>query len=466
MNQIATLRPALEKLVDHALGVSFDQLPEQTARMVEARLADIVGCAIGGARADGCANLLDLFTRQGGAAQSRVIGTDIRLPAVNAAMVNAIFARSFDYEVMTVRYHDELIPSHHAATTITCALAAADMVGASAKQLIAAIAVGDDLSARLLIASGLDFSQGWDGSSVYSAPGAALAASKLLGLDRQTTIHAIGLAVAQISHTIQDLYDGSSGFKLAQGTAARNAMTAVELAAAGWTGMIDPLGSRFGFFNQYTAGCARPHVLTEDIGKSYFAEEHFKKYPSCMATHLGIEAALQAHAMQEIDPAEVSGVTIRMPRARMGNFCNKPFEPRDFPHCDAIFSYAFPVANAVMKGSVVPSDYLRGQEGWAHTKALTDRTTVEAAEDGRQGVEVEVSLRCGTTVKAYADTLTADPRSGAYDPVRARQKFLQQVEGAGWPSDEAETAFDMLSNFRDSAMVGNVRLSFRQGSPS
>jgi 2-methylcitrate dehydratase PrpD len=436
------LRPALTALVDHALSVRPEDLPREALEAAKARLTDVVGCALGGIRADGNAGLLDLMLAQGGAGQARVIGTPHRLPAINAAMVNAVFARSFDYEVMTVRYHDELIPSHHAGTTIPTALAAADHVGASGAELLAAIVVGDDLAARLLIASGLDFGQGWDGSSVYSAPGAALAAARLYGLDRDQTIHAIGLTVAQISHTIQDLYDGAMGFKLSQGTAARNALTAVELARAGWVGMTDPLGARFGFFATYTAGCSRPEVLGEALGSAYFAEAHFKRYSSCMATHNGIEAALALYEAHDFDPATIERLTVRVPAARMGNFCNKPFAPRAFPHCDAIFSYTFPVSIALQTGSVQPDAYLRGAEGWAVGQRLTDRATVAPLPEGRIGAEVEIALADGRVLSAANDRLAADPRFGGYDPVIASAKFRGQAE----PRHGAARTSDMLAS--------------------
>tara|TARA_R110000751_G_scaffold234229_9_gene335884 strand:+ start:192813 stop:193517 length:705 start_codon:yes stop_codon:yes gene_type:complete len=227
------LTDQLMHLVHHGLSVSVDDIPPDTRTAVTARLVDVVGCALGGARADGCAELRDLFVDQGGAPEASVLGTAYRLPAANAAMTNAICARSFDFEVMTVRYHDELIPSHHAATIVPVALALGQATGASGAETLAAMLVGEDLSARLLIASGLDFGQGWDGSGLYSGPGAALTAARLLQLTPNQTIHAIGLAVAQLSHTIQDLYDGSTGFKFGQGTAARNAIVSAQLAKGG-----------------------------------------------------------------------------------------------------------------------------------------------------------------------------------------------------------------------------------------
>ncbi|MEC7763645.1 MAG: MmgE/PrpD family protein [Pseudomonadota bacterium] len=449
------LRAPLEALVDHGLTVRFDELPDAVVASAKARLSDVVGCALGGARADGCAGLLDMMVGQGGAPEARVIGTEYRLPAINAAMVNAIFARSFDFEVMTVRYHDELIPSHHSATTTSVALAAADIVGASGQDMLTALIVGDDLAARLLIASGLDFGQGWDGSSVYSVSGAVLAAARLYGLDRPQTIHAIGLAVAQISHTIQDLYDGSPGFKLSQGTAARNALTAVELAKHGWAGMTDPLGSRFGFFATYTAGCTRPEVLTEDIGRSYFAEEHFKRYPSCMATHHGIEAALAVQAMDGFDAEQVEEVTIRVPERLLGNFCNKPFAPRAFPHCDAIFNFAFPVSVALQTGAVVPENYLGGAEGWAFGKTLTDRTKVGALGDGRRGIEVSAVLSDGRVFTQHNDRLGADPRDGGYDPARAEAKFRMQAE-PGHGGDRSGHIFESLARVEMAARVSDL----------
>lgn len=431
------LMTELGEIIDAGLRVEFDDLPAETVAAVEARLVDVVGCALGGFGAEGNMAIRDLVGSWGGTPEAGVLGTATRLPAVHAAMVNAIAARSYDFEVMSVLIGDRLIPSHHAATTVMTALALAEAHQASGRDMLTAIAVGDDLSARLLAASGLDFSQGWDGSAVYSAPGAALIAARLLGLSREQTLNAVALTIAQISHTIEDLYDGGTSFKLGQGTAARNAILAAGLAARGWTGMKDALGGRYGFFRQYTAGCVDKEILTGDLGRTFYGEAYFKPYPSCMATHLALECALGLHQISPVDPASIAAITVRMSAPRLDNFCAKPFEAREFPHCDAIFSYRYPVALALTKGHVAQDDYSDAAIRSPRVAAVCETIALEALTDDRKGVEIEIKQMNGETRRHYQEQLWYDPRCSSSDEGRADAKFLGQAQRAGLDADAA-----------------------------
>lgn len=447
------LFPELNAIVDSGLAIRFEDLPAVTVAAVEARIVDVVGCALGGFGADGNMAIRELVGSWGGTPEATVLGTTTRLPAVHAAMVNAIAARSYDFEVMSVLIGDRLIPSHHAATTVMTALALAEANQSSGQDFVTAIAVGDDLSARLLAASGLDFTQGWDGSAVYSAPGAALIAAKLLGFSREQALNAVSLAIAQISHTIEDLYDGGTSFKLGQGTAARNAILAAGLAARGWTGMKDALGGRYGFFRQYTAGCADRQILTSDLGRTFYGEAYFKPYPSCMATHVALECALGLREKSPVDPAGISAVTVRMPAPRLDNFCGKPFEAREFPHCDAIFSYRYPVALALANGRVAQDDYSNAAIRSPEIARLCEAIGLEALADDRKGVEIEIAQMNGEFRRHYHEHLRHDPRFSSSHNAHADAKFIGQAQRSGLDEDAAIRCLDAVRGISSSRRV-------------
>lgn len=454
-----TLLPELSAIVESGLGVEFEDLPAETVSAVEARIVDVMGCALGGFEAEGNMAIRGLVGSWGGTPEAAVLGSNLRLPAVHAAMVNAIAARSYDFEVMSVLIGDRLIPSHHAATTVMTALALAEANQSSGQALVAAIAVGDDLSARLLAASGLDFTQGWDGSAVYSAPGAAMIAARLLGLSREQALNAVSLTIAQISHTIEDLYDGGTSFKLGQGTAARNAILAAGLAARGWTGMKDALGGRYGFFRQYTAGCADKEILTSDLGRTFYGEAYFKPYPSCMATHVALECALGLHEKSPVDPAGVAAITVRMPAPRLDNFCGKPFEARSFPHCDAIFSYRYPVALALANGRVAQDDYSNVAIRSPEIARLCETIELEALTDDRKGVEIELEQTNGEVRRHYHEQLWHDPRYSSSHNGHADAKFIGQAQRAGLDADAAIQFLDAIRRIASSPRIEWERLS-------
>src|SRR4051812_18882508 len=187
---------ASDAIAQHAASARFADLDPATIEAAKLRILDVLGCALGGTRGAGSAALLDLAEAEGGRAHATVVGRGgLKVSAGSAAMTNAILARSFDYEVMGVLIEGRLIPSHHAATTVATALALCEARGLGGRDLLAAVVIGDDVAARTLAASGLDFGQGWDGSATYAALGGAVTAGRLLGLAPASLRNAIGLVV-------------------------------------------------------------------------------------------------------------------------------------------------------------------------------------------------------------------------------------------------------------------------------
>jgi 2-methylcitrate dehydratase len=312
------------------------------------------------------------------------------------------------------------------------ALALAERGRTSGKQFLTSLAVGDDIAARLLVASGLDFGQGWDGSPVYSALAAVAIAARARGLSPLQTQDAFGMAVDQIGGTIQNIWDGATDFKLPQGAVARNAILSVELAAQGWTGMGDALLAPFGFYAQYTAGCADPQLLTADLGKRFYAEAYFKPYPACMAAHSSIDCALALRTRHELDPRRIAAVVVRLPEPLLRNFCGKPFEIRRFPQGDANFSFQFLVANALLRGSVLQDHY---EEASIRSLAMTgmlSRVTLARLPAGRSGVEIEVRTDDGDSLVETHGALT-DRHPFVKPATRAQiiDKFHQQCAYSG-----------------------------------
>jgi len=358
-------------------------------------------------------------------------------------MANATIARSYDFEVMTAVIGKQAVPSHHSPTTCMTALAVAEQVRCSGRDFLAAVTIADDIAARLLVASGLDFNQGWDGSPVYSALAAVAAAARLRHLSPRQTRDAMGIAVDQIGGTIQNIWDGATDFKLPQGAVARNAVLAVDLAARGWTGMGDPLLAPFGLYKQYTAGCAHPAVLTEDLGRRFYAEAYFKPYPACMAVHPSIDCALALRREQQLAATDIATVTVRLPGPALANFCAKPFALGRFHQGSANFSYVFQVANALLRGSTRQEHYAPGAIDSPELLALISRAHLARLEKGREGLEIEVQTRDRTRLSRAHDAL-ADRHPFALGSTAAQiaAKFHQQVAFSNYVSPALATELE------------------------
>jgi len=420
---------AIEALSANVLDTRFEDLDKVTIENAKNRIIDVVGCIIGGTNAAGNSAIVNLIKKWGGEKEATILGHGGKVPAHHAAMLNAIMARSFDYEVMMVLVEDKMIPSHYSATTVPTALTLGEAKEINGKELITALVVGDDVAARVLAASGSNMGLGWDGTGTLSHLGATAIAGRLLGLTRLQMRYAFGIMLNQVAGASQGIWDGATTFKLGQGAAARNAIFSAELAKLGWTGVEDALLSRFGYFNLFTRGCKNPEMLTGDLGKKFYAEANFKPYPCCLATHRPIEAALSLVAGYPITAENIEKVTVGVPRGSLDDFCAKPFRPGDFFHCQSIYSFQYTVATALLRGSVKQEHFTEKAVRDPRITALIAKTTLEELPGpGGNRFEVKVKIANGKEYAESRDTARGNPISQPLSQAEIIAKYRAQVE--------------------------------------
>ncbi len=171
----------------------------------------------------------------------------VRVLVHNAAMVNAVMMRSYDFEPIGAEYEDHTHAAHISGTTVPVALAVAEQQRSSGRDLLTALILGDDLTSRLAAALGFTSTA----ARTTPAPSTALAAPpsppNSWGSTRTRSGNALGIAVNQLSGTVANIFDQTLAFKLPIAFAARNSIMSAELARAGFTGPVDAIAGRHGF---------------------------------------------------------------------------------------------------------------------------------------------------------------------------------------------------------------------------
>lgn len=355
----------IEELTKNVLDTSFESFDKDVVEQAKNRILDVVGCAIGGANASGCGMMVDLVKRWGGDKESTILVHGDKAPAHNAAMVNCIMCRSYDFEPVGPYVYDMNIPAHISGTNVPTAISVAEQNAASGKELITALILGDNLTSRILAASRYSFDLGWDGTGTVNMFGATAIAGRLMGLDERQMLNAFGIVFNRMAGSFQNIYEGVHCFKLLMGLSAQAGIVSAEMAAKGFTGIKDPLLSKYGYFELYCKDYD-PEILNRDLGKKFFADGTFKPYPACRSTHATIDCALQLVRTHDIEPGNIDKVTINVTPAMRDGFVGQPFEIRDVPQVDAAFSLQYTVANALLRKSVklehFTEKYIRDQK--------------------------------------------------------------------------------------------------------
>ena len=157
-------------------------LPADVVREVKHRVLDTIAAMISGARLKPGEMAVRFARAQGGTPEASIVTTDIRTSAINAALVNAMFAHADetdDFEPVT--------KAHPGCAAVPAALAIGEREDRSGEAFIRAVALGYDVCCRWLQALGPNHVRATHRSAegVSATMGAAAAAASMAGLDEK-----------------------------------------------------------------------------------------------------------------------------------------------------------------------------------------------------------------------------------------------------------------------------------------
>jgi 2-methylcitrate dehydratase PrpD len=404
----------IEKLVANVLETRFEDICQDDLEHAKIRIIDVLGCLIGGACDSGNKSLVDLVKEWGGKKESTILIYGGKVPACNAAMTNSILCRSFDFEPVSPVTDDISGGGHLSGSTVLTAIALGELKGVDGKELLTALLVGDDMATRV-IASSSGPMKTWPkhtGTGSINGFGTTAIAGRLLGLNKLQMKNAFGIILNEMGGNFQMIWDGTTAFKLDQGTSARNSIFTAQLAKAGWTGAGDALHSRFGYYNIFTEGCQHPEAVTKDLGKRFWSDGTIKPYPCCRMNHSAIDCALAITNKYNISARDIKEVILCVSPIAASHICSKPFEIGEFPHGNAIFSFQYTVGTALLRKSVKPEHFteeaIRGPEINAFIKKIS---VTEQADISREGAVLKVIMHDGTERIESVSVAKGDPRN-------------------------------------------------------
>src|SRR5216117_3233246 len=175
------------QLTDYACALRFEDMSKHVVHEVKRRVIDSLGCALGAWNEEPCViarNVASDFSAKHG---STIIGTNHKAPPDWTAFANGCCIRYFDY-------NDTYLSKEpaHPSDNIAAALAIAESVGATGRELITAIALAYEVQCRFCDAASIR-ARGWD-HVTYGAFSTALTSAKLMKLDPANTRHAVNIA--------------------------------------------------------------------------------------------------------------------------------------------------------------------------------------------------------------------------------------------------------------------------------
>ncbi|HST74547.1 MAG TPA: MmgE/PrpD family protein [Acetobacteraceae bacterium] len=439
---------------------AFPDLPATTVAATKRDIIDTFGCMLGGSGAPGIATLLKLTRRWGGREESGVLLHDLRLPAPEAALLNAAMGHALDFDD-TLDHGGSI---HPGVSVLAASLAAAEMQGGgvSGRDLLLAVALGLDVSCRIAIAATVD--RGWHRTAAIGVFGATAAVGKLIGLDAAQMEQALGIALSFSSGSRQSIVDGALTKRLQAGQAARDGIFSAMLAAEEFTGARGTLAGRFGFFELYQPGGYDLAPLTDALGTAFRGDEvSFKPYPCGRPLHAALDAALAIRDELGIaTAADIADITVNLDAAiHRDQFESGPHRARPTQIVEAQFSLPFLASIALLRGRVGIADVARVED--AEILALAARVRGEPAPEQRPRDWARLTVRRTDGRTAIRETTTplgspARPLSEAQSAAKFRDCAANAVPALDRAAaDRILARLSDLENLPDAADLVRAR---------
>ena len=399
------MNPA-EVLVDHALTFPWSQMPQAARTAAATFLHDTLCVGVAGARAAHAADILAAARGWGEGSDGLVLGRrGVRLPAVQAAFVNAFQMHGQEFDCV----HEPAV-LHPMATLGAALMAECGRSGSySGAQVLAAIIAGADVSLNLGVAATtpLRFFR----PATSGLFGAIAGVARLKGLSQETTLDAFGYGLGFASGTMQAHQEGKPALPVQIANAARAALMAVDVAAAGLPGPRRSLDGDFGYMTLFETAFDFAPVLAT-LGQTFrITEVSWKPFPTGRAGHGGIVAVQELMAYQGVSAENLEQLTWRAPpliHRLVGRPAVQPMTPAYARLC-----LPYLAAVTLTRGTVGLGDFGPDSLSDPGLQKLAERVKVVADDNPDPAsfvpAEAVARLRDGREVRAAVTTQLGSP---------------------------------------------------------
>ena len=308
-DEMSTEKTISEQIAELTVSLRYEDLPQDVRKRAAELVLDLLGSMVGSKNIPSSRMATELALELGGPEESTVIGYGRKVAAPNAAFANAIQSYAFDF----ADDHNES-NAHPSVATIPASLALGEKLHASGKEVIEAIALGNEVVCRLGSAFlGKTYYQGFHPSSTCGTFGATISAAKLLKLDSQKTVWSQGIAGSQAAGLMAWNTSGSYTKRLQAGHPAMVGVISALLAQKGYDGPPEIIEGTDGFMQAYSFKRQYDtRYITDDLGKVWtFANSSTKFYPCCRYSGGHLDACLDIVAKHHPDAKKVKKIFVR-----------------------------------------------------------------------------------------------------------------------------------------------------------
>ena len=399
----ATDNPYTRGIAQFVSTLQFEAIPETVRTRAKLVMLDALGCGLYGADLEWTRMLQNRLREIDTTRQCAVWGTDLKLSAPHAALVNGTEVQGFELD--DVHRAGVL---HVGAVVLPALIAITELKpGMTGKEFLTAAVAGYEIGPRVGLCMGPEhIAQGWHSGATVGVFSAAAGAARGLKLDVEKTIHALGIAGTQSAGLMAAQY-GAMVKRMHAGRSSQSGLYGALFAETGFTGIVNVFESEYGgFCTTFTRSNDRFNLkeLTAGFGETWQTMGVALKFYACVGSnHTTLDALREMRAEHPYKADDVQKIVVTGSQVTMDHVGWK-YVPQgltsaqlNLPYCIGTYLIEGDVsAEHFTEDTIADPDRMRYAE---LVEVHHDEEITKKGAKYRHMVHVELQLKDGTRMK-------------------------------------------------------------------
>lgn len=309
-NKAPLLANATRDLARFGSALRYEDIPADVIARIKLSLLDSLGCCLFGATLPWTKKVAALAAQEGATPVATLIGLGRKTSASLAALVNGTSGHAFELDDI---HKESIIHAGSIATPV--ALGLGEKAGkTSGRDVLTAMVAGYEIGHRVGNAATMSlFFRGFHPQGTSGAFVAAATAARMLNLDATQFQHALGMAGSQAGG-LMAAQEGAMVKRFHSGRAAQSGVYAAQLAADGFTGILDALEAPYGGYLSTYSDKPNPSRLTDGLGNEGLGKTWetlnvgYKPHASVTSIHSALDALSELMKEHGLKAGDISRV--------------------------------------------------------------------------------------------------------------------------------------------------------------
>lgn len=341
------------KMAKFTKDLRYEDLSPEVIELTKRFLLDSIGCAYGGSKTEDVKIMHDLYQNMAGKSESTVLNSSQKLPMANAGLLNSLMIRALDYNDI----YWEQDPSHP-SDLIPAALAPAEVLHKSGKDLIVAIVLAYEWEQRLCEFASPGLRETKFHHATLTQIVSPLVSGKILDLDEKQLVNAIGISACH-NLTLGAVTAGKLTMmkNTVDPLSTQSGILAALLAQMGYEGPEHVIDGKEGLVETLVNNEFKLNTISDELGENFrIMRCSMKAFPSEALTHSPISAVIRLIKHNRINKRDIEQVTIRTV-ARAADILSDPskYDPRSRETADHSLPYC--IAATIVDGNVTLASF-------------------------------------------------------------------------------------------------------------